>query len=240
VTDGSPTVHRLDRIGSTQDEAHRLAAAGARAGTAIVAERQTAGRGSRGRSWESPVGGLWLSVISRPAAGAGVELLSLRSGLATAAALDGLGGLPPVELKWPNDVLLQGRKVGGILCEARWQGDALAWVAVGIGLNVRNRPPAGARLAGASIDEWRPDLTADDVLRALLAELHDLDTGGPALARGELLAWRRRDWLRGRTLRVPVAGTVEGIDADGALRVRRADATVELVRSGDATPALEF
>ncbi|MGH7519281.1 MAG: biotin--[acetyl-CoA-carboxylase] ligase [Gemmatimonadales bacterium] len=237
---GGPAVHRFERVGSTQDEAHRLAAAGAAAGTAIVAARQSTGRGSRGRDWESPVGGLWMSVISRPAAGAGAELLSLRAGLATADALEALGGLPPIELKWPNDVLLDGRKLGGILCEARWQGDALAWVAVGIGLNVRNRPPAGARLPGASLAEWRPDLSLDDVLRALLAELHDLDQGGPMLARPELAAWRRRDWLRGRTLRVPVAGTVEGIDAGGALKVRRADATLELLRSGDATPAIEF
>lgn len=237
---GTPAVHRLEQVSSTQDEAHRLAAAGAPAGTAIVAERQTAGRGSRGRTWQSPAGGLWMSVISRPADGAGVELLGLRAGLATAAALDGVGGLPPVELKWPNDVLINGRKVGGILCEARWQGDALAWVAVGIGLNVRNRAPTAARLPGASLTEWRADLAVDDVLRALLAELHDLDAGGPTLARPELAAWHRRDWLRGRTLRVPVAGTVEGIDADGALRVRRTDATLELVRSGDATPAIEF
>jgi BirA family transcriptional regulator, biotin operon repressor / biotin---[acetyl-CoA-carboxylase] ligase len=240
VVSHAPAVHRLERVGSTQDEAHRLAAAGAPAGTAIVAERQTAGRGSRGRRWDSPAGGLWMSVISRPAAAAGVELLSLRAGLATAVALDGLGGLPRVELKWPNDVLLGGSKVGGILCEARWQGEALAWAAVGIGLNVRNRPPAGARLPGTRLAEWRADLTPDDVLRALLAELHDLAAGGPTLARPELVAWGRRDWLRGRTLHRPVAGTVEGIAADGALRVRRADATLELVRSGDATPAIEF
>lgn len=240
MVSGGPAIHRFERVESTQDEAHRLAAAGAPGGTAIVAERQTAGRGSRGRAWESPPGGLWLSLISRPAGGTGAELLSLRAGLATAAALEALGGLPRVELKWPNDVLLDGRKVGGILCEARWQGDALAWVAVGIGLNVRNRAPAGGRLPGASLAEWRADLTVDDVLRALLAELHGIDRGGAILARPELAAWRRRDWLRGRTVRVPVAGTVEGIDADGALRVRRPDATLELVRSGDATPALEF
>ena len=181
-----------------------------------------------------------MSVVSRPADGAGVELLSLRAGLAAAAALDGLGGFPGVALKWPNDVIVDGRKVGGILCEARWQGDQLAWVAVGVGLNVRNPPPEGTRLPGAALAEWRPDLTVDEVLRPLLAELHGLDHGGPTLARPELAAWHRRDWLRGRTLRVPVMGTAEGIDADGALRVRRADASLELVRSGDATPAIEF
>ena len=233
-------IHRLDLVDSTQDEVHRLASAGAPAGTVVVADRQSAGRGSRGRRWESPSGGLWMSVMSRPLGGAGVELLSLRAGLATAAALDGLGGFPAVALKWPNDVLVDGRKVGGILCEARWQGDQLAWVAVGIGLNVRNAPPEGTRLPGAALAEWRPDLAVDDVLRGLLAELHALDRGGPVLARPELAAWRRRDWLKGRALRVPVAGTADGIDADGALRVRRADASLELVRSGDATPAIDF
>jgi BirA family biotin operon repressor/biotin-[acetyl-CoA-carboxylase] ligase len=235
-----PSIHRLDIVGSTQDEAHRLAAGGAVAGTTIVAVRQTAGRGSRGRMWESPVGGLWLSIISRPASGAGAELLSVRAGLATAAALESFRGLPPVELKWPNDVLLEGRKAGGILCEARWQGDALAWVAVGIGLNVQNPAPTSGRLPGCSLSEWRPDLRVDEVLAPLLAELHGLDAGGTTLARPELAAWRRRDWLRGRTLRQPVAGTVEGIAADGALCVRRPDASLELVRSGDATPALDF
>jgi BirA family biotin operon repressor/biotin-[acetyl-CoA-carboxylase] ligase len=236
---GGARIHRLDRVDTTQDEAHRLAAAGAPSGTAVVAARQIEGRGSRGRRWESPVGGLWMSIVSRPGAGARVELLSLRAGLATAVALDTLGGFPPVALKWPNDVLVDGRKVGGILCEARWLGDQVAWVAVGIGLNVRNRPPAGLRLPGGSLFEWRPDIAVEDVLRALLAELHGLDRGGPTLARPELAAWRRRDWLRGRALRVP-AGTADGIDVDGALRVRRADASIELVRSGDATPAIEF
>jgi BirA family transcriptional regulator, biotin operon repressor / biotin---[acetyl-CoA-carboxylase] ligase len=235
-----PTIHRLGAVSSTQDEAHRLAAGGAAAGTAVVAARQTAGRGSRGRTWQSPVGGLWLSVISRPPDGAGAELLSLRAGLAAAAALESLRGLPPVQLKWPNDVLLEGRKAGGILCEARWQGDVLAWVAVGIGLNVQNPAPASVRLPGCSLAEWRPDLTVDEVLAALLAALHGLDAGGSMLGGPELAAWRRRDWLRGRTLRQPVAGTVEGIGADGALRVRRPDASLELVRSGDATPTLDF
>jgi BirA family biotin operon repressor/biotin-[acetyl-CoA-carboxylase] ligase len=180
-----------------------------------------------------------MSIVSRPAAGAGVELLSLRAGLAAAAALDTLGGFPSVGLKWPNDVLVEGRKVGGILCEARWQGDQLAWVAVGIGLNVRNPPPAGIRLPGGSLFEWRPDIAVEDVLGALLAELHGLDRGEPTLARRELAAWGRRDWLRGRALRVP-AGTADGITVDGALRVRRADASIELVRSGDATATIEF
>ncbi|MCU0621721.1 MAG: biotin--[acetyl-CoA-carboxylase] ligase, partial [Gemmatimonadales bacterium] len=99
-------VHRLAEVGSTQDALHRLAESGAPTGTAVVAEVQRAGRGSRGRGWESPPGGLWMSVLWRPGPGDDPRLLSLRAGLAVADVLEGVGGLPPVQLKWPNDVLV--------------------------------------------------------------------------------------------------------------------------------------
>src|SRR6476661_5682796 len=99
-------VHRFERLPSTQDEVHRLAAAGAPAGTVVVSAEQDAGRGSRGRRWASPIGGLWLSFLCRPARSVGVEVLSLRVGLAAAEALAEVGGLPPVSLKWPNDLII--------------------------------------------------------------------------------------------------------------------------------------
>ncbi|HEX5631594.1 MAG TPA: biotin--[acetyl-CoA-carboxylase] ligase, partial [Gemmatimonadales bacterium] len=114
------TLIQLQETTSTQDEVHRLAEQGAPQGTAVSAVRQAAGRGARGRGWESPEGGLWLSVLWRPHGADDARLLSLRAGLAIAELLDGLGGMPPIELKWPNDLVVQGHKVGGILCEARW------------------------------------------------------------------------------------------------------------------------
>ena len=128
----------------------------------------------------------------------------------------------------------------GLLNATAWQREADAEVARA----QRTNSPLALLLVDVDhfkgVNDSHGHLIGDEVLRALLAELHALDAGGPTLARPELAAWRRRDWLRGRTLRVPVAGTAEGIAADGALRVRRADATLELVRSGDATPAIEF
>jgi len=151
------TIRWLASAASTQDEAHQLAASGAPHGTAVAVPVQTSGRGTRGRVWISAEGGLWLSVVCRPAGGAAIEVLGLRVGLALARFLDGLV-LPParVSLKWPNDLLLGTGKLGGILAEARWQGDQLAWVVVGVGLNVRNEVPAhtnppAARLLDAGV-----------------------------------------------------------------------------------------
>ena len=149
------------------DRLHQLAEQGAPAGTAVLAEAQTGGRGSRGRAWHSPPGGLWLSVLYRPPSPAGVELLSLRLGLLVATALEAAAPAAPVALKWPNDLMVGDRKVGGILCEARWQGESLAWVAAGLGLNVTNdipdectsRPRRSAEhLSGVSLETiLRPD-----------------------------------------------------------------------------------
>jgi BirA family biotin operon repressor/biotin-[acetyl-CoA-carboxylase] ligase len=158
-------VHWFDELPSTQDEGHRLAADGAQHGTAVAARIQTAGRGTRGRAWVSNAGGLWLSVIARPEAGEGLPVLSLRVGLALADHLDTLlqptpsptvrrSVRPSVRLKWPNDLLLDDRKLGGILCEARWQGDRLGWIVVGIGLNVHNPLPDSTATAATRLADY--------------------------------------------------------------------------------------
>lgn len=201
------------------DRLHQLAAAGAPAGTAVVAEEQTAGRGSRGRSWYAPTGGLWLSLLYRPATPAGTDLLSLRLGLAVALVLENaLPGLR-IGIKWPNDLMLGERKLGGILCEARWHGDAPGWIVMGLGLNVTNPIPASVGGTAVALAEARPGVAADDLLPALLARLRGpLPAGDLTPVEQEQLA--ARDWLRGRALAAPVAGRAEGIAADGALRVR--------------------
>jgi BirA family biotin operon repressor/biotin-[acetyl-CoA-carboxylase] ligase len=224
---------RLDEVVSTQDELHRLAAEGAPEGAAVVAKRQTGGRGSRGRAWNSPEGGLWLSVLWRPRPGDDPHLLSLRAGLAAAELLDGVGGLPAVQLKWPNDIIVGARKAGGLLCEARWHGAELSWVVVGLGLNVRNAPPPGARLPAASLGEWRADLDPE-ALAAPMAEALARLGGRGTLTAEEMAAWRSRDWLLGHRLAAPLAGVARGITARGELRVDTAEGERTLA-SGDAT-----
>jgi BirA family biotin operon repressor/biotin-[acetyl-CoA-carboxylase] ligase len=227
------TLIQLRETTSTQDEVHRLAEQGAPQGTAVSAVRQAAGRGARGRGWESPEGGLWLSVLWRPHGTDEARLLSLRAGLAIAELLDGLGGLPPIELKWPNDLVVQGRKLGGILCEARWHGDALAWVVIGVGLNVRNAPPAGTRLPSASLAEWRPDLEPASLAVPVATAIQRL-RGAGSLGAEELAAWRTRDWLLGRQLAAPVPGLVHGLTPLGELVVQT-DAGKRLLAAGDAS-----
>jgi BirA family biotin operon repressor/biotin-[acetyl-CoA-carboxylase] ligase len=135
---------------------------------------------------------------------------------------------------------MDDRKLGGILCEARWQGEGLGWVAVGLGLNVRNPPPPDTRHPAARLTEWRSDLGPDDVLWPVVAHLTPLAEAAVGLTPAELAAFARRDWLAGRTLAAPVPGVAAGIGPDGALRVRRPDGSVAEVRSGEATPAVQL
>jgi len=223
-------LHHFDRVSSTMDVIHQLAAEGAGPGTAVIAGEQLEGRGSRGRTWHSPVGGLWLSVVFKPPAVEGLEVISLRVGLAVAEAIQ--SRVPkPVQLKWPNDLMLEGRKLGGVLCEARWQGDALGWVAVGVGMNVRNRVPEDLGSVAVSLCELAPEITVEEVAEPVLAALRALDLGTGRLWPSELERFARRDWLRGRTIREPVAGMVTGVGEDGALLVHASGSDVSL-RSG--------
>jgi BirA family transcriptional regulator, biotin operon repressor / biotin---[acetyl-CoA-carboxylase] ligase len=226
-----PSIVVLARATSTMDVLHELAQGGAPAGSAVVAEEQVAGRGSRGRGWTSPPGGVWLSVLARPAM-AGLEFLSLRAGLAVAEALDGVGLAGRVHLKWPNDLMLGEHKAGGILCEARWQGTDLAWVAVGLGLNVTNRPPAELEGTATCLARAQPSLTAAGLVAPMVQALRAVDAAAGPLSAGERARWASRDWLRGRALVGPVAGTADGLAADGGLRVRRADGSMETLRAG--------
>jgi BirA family biotin operon repressor/biotin-[acetyl-CoA-carboxylase] ligase len=225
-------IHRFDRVHSTMDLLHEMAAAGAEPGTVVVASEQSGGRGSRGRPWHSGRGGLWCSILYRPASGAGAELASIRVGLATAETLGALGLKEQVGLKWPNDVMLNERKLGGILCEARWQGEQLSWIASGIGINVRNPLPEAIATTATSLEQHLEDLGIEDLFQQLIARLVVLDLSGPSLSGPELQRWARRDWLRGRPLRRPVAGTAQGLGDDGCLLVRGEDGSISRCRAG--------
>jgi len=229
-------LHRRTVVASTQDEAFVLAASGAPAGTAVVAEVQEGGRGSRGQRWASAAGGLWLSVLLRPAAPAAPELASLRAGLAVAQALGALDDLPAVQLKWPNDLLIDGRKVGGVLVEAQWTAARLEALVIGVGLNVRNVPPTDARWPAVRLAEWLPAVQVEAVLRLVLPALQQLSLDGASLAAAEITAFASRDALRGAALAEPSVGTADGVADDGQLRVRAADGTITLLRSGPIVP----
>lgn len=227
-----------DRLTSTQEVAHQRAVDGAPHGSAVAARVQSAGRGTRGRTWHSPDGGLWLSVICRPAHAATAVAFSVRVGLAVARAIEAVApAAAPVRLKWPNDLHLHGRKLAGVLCEARWQGDVPAWIVAGIGINVANPLPPDLADSAARLADVDP--AADPVALAgpVAAAVALAGARGGPLDPGELEDFRRRDALAGRAMRHPVAGVADGIEPIGALRIRTPDGQVVRVTEAGVMPA---
>jgi BirA family transcriptional regulator, biotin operon repressor / biotin---[acetyl-CoA-carboxylase] ligase len=217
---GRPRVH-LREVGSAIDVARELAAGGAPHGTLVTAGVQTAGRGRQGRSWSAPPGqALLLALIVRDPD----PLLSLRAGLAVAD----LAG-PDARVKWPNDVLLGGRKVAGVLVEGRPQE---GWAIAGIGVNVALDPGAlPLELRGTAATLGRSPRELDAALGELLSALA-IRLEQPA--DGALRALRERDALLGSPVRwSDGTGTGAGITDDGALRVRRDGGGELLLHAGE-------
>ncbi len=215
-----PEVELHDRVASTMDLAHDAAGRGAPAGTLVLANTQDAGRGRGGKRWSSPPGGgLWMTLVERPATHRGLDVLSLRIGLRIADALDALA-VHRIGLKWPNDLLERDGKLAGILVEARWRDQRVEWVAVGLGVNVVPAPEVedSAGLA--------PGVTRLQALARIVPALRAAcATEGP-LTVAELEQFSKRDIAIGRTIAQPVAGVVRGIAATGELMVETASGPV--------------
>ena len=211
---GVPSLEVHAALTSTLDRVHLLAASEASAGTAVVAEWQSAGRGQHGRAWHSEAGaGVWLSVLERPVDSSGVGVLSLRLGLLLANALAPYSRRP-IRLKWPNDLWTDAGKLAGILVEARWRGGTLEWVAVGVGVNVAVR---AADPAAIGLDDG---VTRAEVLVATARAIRAAAAETGLLSEAELSAWGARDLARGRAITEPVVGSVRGLRADGSLMVQ--------------------
>ncbi len=128
--------------------------------------------------------------------------------------------------------MLGERKFGGVLCEARWQGAMPAWVTVGVGLNVANAPPEELAAVATYLASSRPGLTPEALVVPVINAVRAIDPVGGSLTPSELAELARLDWLGGRALAAPEAGIADGIAADGALRVRRSDGGVTMLRAG--------
>ncbi len=224
---GLPRVEALRRVGSTMDAAHALAAEGALAGTLVIAEEQTAGRGRGGRSWTSvPRAGLWMTLIERPRDADSLDVLSLRVGLHLAPVLERWTS-GPVSLKWPNDLYVGHRKLAGVLIEARWRGARADWVAIGVGINLTPPPDAPDAIGLGGLDT-AADTAADAAAEAaaVLAEavpaIRAAAFAGGPLREDELLAFASRDLARGRSVTEPARGTARGISPAGELLVETA------------------
>ena len=233
----------FDSIGSTNDEALAWATEDARDFSLVVAEAQTTGRGRAGRKWTTPYGkSLAFSLILRPRAEE-AAFPSLFTGLGALALVDaltkrGLGS----QVKWPNDVLLNGKKVAGILVESVWTGDALDTVVLGMGVNVLSgsNPPDEELLFPATNVEaelgssLKRSVLVRDILAALVA-------WRPKMQTGEMLkAWDKNLAFHGELVDVwqgseePLTGRILGLEPDGSLRLLSSkDGKIVTVRIGE-------
>lgn len=237
---GGWTIVRLATVGSTNDEAKARAAAGAPHGTVVTAAEQTAGRGRDGRSWTSPPGNLYASAIVRP----GVAMrraaeLSFAAALAVGDALDLLVPMGVrIGLKWPNDVLIDRRKIAGILLEADGTGEQVDWLVIGLGVNCAHHPEGTATpatdLRTVIGTTPAPAAVLDGFLGAFAAWYERWQGAGLAALR---TAWLDRaeglgEAMQVRTARETLHGRFRGIDEAGAL-VLATDAGERRIAAGD-------
>jgi BirA family biotin operon repressor/biotin-[acetyl-CoA-carboxylase] ligase len=228
-------IERYDELPSTQDVAlDRIRAGTARPGDVVIAGRQTAGRGRRGRTWVSAAGALH-ATVTLPVPEQGWEWTGVAAALAIAQALRSLG--VPAGVKWPNDVMVAGRKIAGALVELPGQGLA----AVGIGVNVDSCPPGDETAVGrpaCAADHAPGRVDAAAVLRALFGGLEEI---WPLFLAGNqealLERWRALDTTPGRAVVLERDGRraiAEGIDSFGALKVRTAGGEATLASIDEA------
>jgi len=229
-------------IDSTMTAAAKLARVGHAAGTLVVADEQTAGIGRHGHSWHSePGAGLYLSFLLRPPAGNGaLPLVMLALGLATQDAITWTSGLAP-DLRWPNDVLLGGKKCAGIL--AQMEGEAII---AGIGINVHHAEfPDEIRELATSLAMAGAQVSREDLVVALAQAIDEhmeiLATDGPPAILD--MFTRASSYVAGRRVKVDqqlgavVEGITCGLDASGFLRVRQDNGFVSTILGGGVRPA---
>jgi BirA family biotin operon repressor/biotin-[acetyl-CoA-carboxylase] ligase len=226
-------LHHFYKIGSTNTTAMAAAAEGAPEGSVFLAEEQTAGRGRGANSWESQRStGIYCSVVVRPTVPPSeVLVLSLAAGLAVQSAIQQVDSRVAADLKWPNDVLIDGKKVCGILTEMNSEATRVRYIVVGIGINV-NQTDFPKELVATSLrletgSEWSRVELAAALLKSLDREYRELLED--SAARESILRRfvEHSSWVRGKAVRIeesgsPLEGTTEGLDQRGFLQLRTA------------------
>ncbi len=236
--------HYYENVESTQSIAHNLIAAGAKEGTVVIAERQTAGRGRMGRSWFSPAGkGIWLSLILTPRIP--LQLCPQLTLLVSVALCRTISSLLHVDIgiKWPNDLLIHGRKVSGILLESSAEDERLRYVIAGIGISVnlskQDFPEELQDIATSLMIESGLEVNREELIAAFLKEFEDLyaivhEQGfAPIRSLWEALSVSLNCPIRVYTSKGWVTGTAQSIDDLGALVIQQDNGEEVKIYSGD-------
>jgi BirA family biotin operon repressor/biotin-[acetyl-CoA-carboxylase] ligase len=229
-------IHYFPKIGSTMDAARELAKKGAKERTIVIAEAQTRGRGRLSRQWLSPKGGIYFTLILRPRISpAYAPRINLMAAIAVAATIRKLFGLK-AELKWPNDVLIKGKKVCGILAEMDAEMDVVNFVNVGIGINANASIPRFEKTATSLKDALGREISRKELLNVLIMEI---ERRQPLLMKADLLReWKRLSATLNKEVRVmslgeEVMGQAIDIDGTGALILKSKDGSLRTVLAGD-------
>jgi BirA family biotin operon repressor/biotin-[acetyl-CoA-carboxylase] ligase len=229
----------FDALDSTNEEAKRRALAGEAGPLWIVARTQSAGRGRRGRAWTSQIGNLFTTGLFKlDASPARAAQLSFAAALAVGEVAASAVGAETVKLKWPNDVLVEGRKVTGILLESGSHPDGGLWLAVGVGINLVHHPEDSERPA-TNLSDHGGSLTPEDAVERLAQRFEHWRTVWAREGFAPLRdAWLARAWGLGERCTARLDGeTIEGVFADlaedGSLRLDLNDGRRRLVSAGD-------
>jgi BirA family biotin operon repressor/biotin-[acetyl-CoA-carboxylase] ligase len=229
-------IHYFPEISSTMDAARELAKKGAEEGTIVIAEAQTRGRGRLSREWLSPEGGIYFTLVLRPRISpAYAPRINLMASIAVATTIRKLFGLK-AELKWPNDVLIEGKKVCGILAEMDAEMDVVNFVNVGIGINANISVPQFEKTATSLKDALGKAISRKEFLSALLVEI---ERQLPLLMKADLLEeWKKLAATLNRDVKVmslgeEVIGQAIDIAATGALILEAQDGSLRTVLVGD-------
>lgn len=227
-------------LSSTNDIAKREARKGAREGTVILAEEQTAGRGRLKRAWLSPKGSIALSIILHPTPAQLPSLIMVAS-LAVAHCIEEVSGLE-TQIKWPNDVLINGKKVCGILIESDVRGSAVDYAVIGIGINVNLKPadfPEIAATATSLAQELGREISRREMIRCLLVEAENLYLALPE-DDSVFREWRDRLVTLGKEVelisgKTSYQGVAESVANDGSLLLRQPDGSLIKIVAGDVS-----
>lgn len=236
----------FNEVGSTNTIAKYLSENDVSTGSAIISEKQTGGKGRSGKSWQSPLGGIWLSIILNPNVDSSkIPIITLATGVAVERSLEKIGIENP-EIKWPNDILIDGKKVCGILTEAITKLNSIETVIVGVGidvnLNIKDFPEDLQKTTTSIEHELGKRIDENQLIKIFFEEFEKIYELYSHEKYEEILKeWRKSSYSIGKIVEVkkpykkPYDAYVVGISNDGALVVEKYDGTLEKVISGECT-----
>jgi len=228
------------QLATTMETAKELARKGTAEGTVIIADTQTAGKGRLGRAWLSPEGSLAMSLILKPSLDNLPQLVMIAS-LAVVRTIKKVAGLE-TQIKWPNDILIKGKKVCGILIENEVKGDRVNFAIIGIGINVNFNPlafPEISDIATSLAHELGAEVSKIELIGALLSELEQLyleaQAGAPIYREWQENMGMLGRWIQVKTGEAVEQGKAETVTQNGNLILRRADGSLAEIVAGDVT-----